>query len=228
MGPRPGEGTLIYADATHLHGPIGLVFAPNGDLITANSDAVNADPAQPSELVEFTTGGQFVGQFSVDPANGGAFGLAVSTTFSSTLNLNQGDLNEVTAGTLQIGSTADTGGITVDSAITAPAGWSTLDLENGGEITDNGTAANTITVGSLAVRSGGGVNLDTAVTDLAFSNTSTAVAIRNTGALTITTVDGLTTSTNTGSTTTLTATSPMTFAVNTTSAGTITAMTTNG
>ncbi|HET6881477.1 MAG TPA: CHRD domain-containing protein [Pirellulales bacterium] len=74
-----GEGTVVFADATHLHGPIGLVLAPNGDLITANSDAVNADPNQPSELVEFTKTGQFVGQFSVDPANGGAFGLAVGT-----------------------------------------------------------------------------------------------------------------------------------------------------
>ena len=54
-------------------------MAPNGDLITANSDAVNADPNQPSELVEFTTTGQFVGQFSIDPNNGGAFGLALSS-----------------------------------------------------------------------------------------------------------------------------------------------------
>jgi hypothetical protein len=73
-----GKGTVVYADVTHLHGPIGLVLAPNGDLITANSDAVNADPNQPSELVEFTPTGQFVGQFSVDPNTGGAFGLALS------------------------------------------------------------------------------------------------------------------------------------------------------
>ena len=63
----------------HLHGPIGLVLAPNGDLITANSDAVNADPNQPSELVEFTPTGQFVGQFSIDPNNAGAFGIALSS-----------------------------------------------------------------------------------------------------------------------------------------------------
>jgi len=71
-----GTGAVVYADPAHLHGPIGLVQLPNGDLVTANSDAVNTDPNQPSELVEFTTAGQFVGQFSMDPANGGAFGIA--------------------------------------------------------------------------------------------------------------------------------------------------------
>jgi hypothetical protein len=70
-----GTGRVVFANATYLHGPMGLVLAPNGDLITANSDAVNTDPNQPSELVEFTTKGRFVSQFSVDPANGGAFAL---------------------------------------------------------------------------------------------------------------------------------------------------------
>jgi uncharacterized protein (TIGR03118 family) len=74
-----GRGTVVYADPAHLHGPMGLVLAPNGNLIVANADAVNTDPNQPSELVEFTKTGQFVGQFSVDPATGGAFGLAVGT-----------------------------------------------------------------------------------------------------------------------------------------------------
>jgi len=51
------------------------VLAPNGHLLVANSDGNNADPNQPSEIVEFTIGGQFVTQFSVDPNNGGAFGV---------------------------------------------------------------------------------------------------------------------------------------------------------
>ena len=72
MGHRGLSG---YA---HLRGPLGLVLAPNGDLITSNGDAVNADPTQPSELVEFTPQGKFVGQFSIDPSEGAAFGLAVS------------------------------------------------------------------------------------------------------------------------------------------------------
>jgi uncharacterized protein (TIGR03118 family) len=73
-----GKGTVVFADQAHLHGPVGLVLAPNGDLIAANGDGVNADPTQPSELVEFTPKGQFVGQFSVDPGTDGAFGLATT------------------------------------------------------------------------------------------------------------------------------------------------------
>jgi uncharacterized protein (TIGR03118 family) len=73
-----GTGSVVYQDNAHLRGPLGLVLAPNGDLITSNGDAVNADPAQPSELIEFTPGGKFVGEFSIDPAEGGAFGIAVT------------------------------------------------------------------------------------------------------------------------------------------------------
>jgi uncharacterized protein (TIGR03118 family) len=73
-----GTGPVVYQDNAHLRGPLGLALAPNGDLITANGDAVNPDPNQTSELVEFTPGGQFVGQFSIDPAAGGAFGLAAT------------------------------------------------------------------------------------------------------------------------------------------------------
>ncbi len=70
-------GKIIYQDNVHLHGPIDLVLAPNGDFLVANSDGSNVDPNQPSEIVEFTTGGNFVTQFSVDPNNGGAFGIGL-------------------------------------------------------------------------------------------------------------------------------------------------------
>ena len=60
--------------------PTGLVEAPNGDFLVANSDVINADPKQPSEIVEFAKGGQFVRQLSVNPAEGGSFGLAVSAS----------------------------------------------------------------------------------------------------------------------------------------------------
>jgi hypothetical protein len=73
-----GNGTVIYQDNEHLHGPLGLVLAPNGDLITANGDAINPDPNHFSEIVEFTPTGQFVGQFQIDPVVGSAFGLDVA------------------------------------------------------------------------------------------------------------------------------------------------------
>ena len=73
-----GPGRVIYNDPVHLHGPLALALAPNGHLITANGDAVFADPSQLSEIVEFTEGGRFVGQFQIDTAVGSAFGLAVT------------------------------------------------------------------------------------------------------------------------------------------------------
>jgi hypothetical protein len=71
-----GKGTLVFADPTHLHGPLGLMIAPNGNLVTANADPdAHVDPTQPSELVEFTVKGTFVRQFSIDPNNGSAFAI---------------------------------------------------------------------------------------------------------------------------------------------------------
>jgi len=75
-----GTGTVVYEDPTHLHGPIGLALAPNGDLLTTNDDAVKVDVNQPSELIEFTTTGQFVGELSLDLALGAAFEVVVVST----------------------------------------------------------------------------------------------------------------------------------------------------
>jgi len=69
------KGTPIFA-SPQLRGPLALVFAPNGNLLTANGDAVNGDPTHPSEIVEFTKSGAFVRQFNVDASQGGAFGIA--------------------------------------------------------------------------------------------------------------------------------------------------------
>jgi hypothetical protein len=72
------KGTLIFDDSTHLHGPLGLVLAPNGDLISSQGDAVNPDPNQQSEIVEFTKSGTFVTEFAVDSTAGAAFGIALN------------------------------------------------------------------------------------------------------------------------------------------------------
>ena len=69
------QGTLVFSDP-HLRGPLGLAFAPNGHLLTANGDAVNADPTHPSEIVEFTVSGKFVRESNFDAFQGAAFGIA--------------------------------------------------------------------------------------------------------------------------------------------------------
>jgi hypothetical protein len=75
-----GTGSVVFSDNDRLRGPLGLVLAPNGDLITANGDAINTGGLQ-NELVEFTRQGQFVTRFQVDPGAGGAaFGIAIAAT----------------------------------------------------------------------------------------------------------------------------------------------------
>jgi hypothetical protein len=70
------KGTLVFSDP-HLRGPLVLAFTPLGNLLTTNGDAVNPDPTHPSEIVEFTKGGQFIGESNIDASQGGAFGIAV-------------------------------------------------------------------------------------------------------------------------------------------------------
>lgn len=74
-----GMGHVVVQDQTHLHGPLGLALASNGDLISTQGDAVNPDPNHQSEVVEFTPEGRFVSEFSVDPVAGSAFGIALKT-----------------------------------------------------------------------------------------------------------------------------------------------------
>jgi hypothetical protein len=73
-----GMGHVIYADNAHLHGALGLAEAPNGHLLVTNNDTINSDTTQPSEIVEFTKQGEFVKEISVDPMQGGSFGLAIN------------------------------------------------------------------------------------------------------------------------------------------------------
>jgi len=69
-----GRGATVFSDS-RLRGPLALRFAPNGNLLTANGDAVNGDPLHPSEIVEFTRSGHFVREYNVDASQGGAFGI---------------------------------------------------------------------------------------------------------------------------------------------------------
>lgn len=87
------QGRLIFTNS-NLRGPLGLRLAPNGDLLAANGDAVNADPAHPSEIVEFTPSGRFVREYNVDAGQGGAFGL--DAVIDSDGRLNYAAVDDVT------------------------------------------------------------------------------------------------------------------------------------
>jgi hypothetical protein len=75
-----GPGRILFSDQSHLHGPLGLALAPNGDLLIANGDVTNADPKQPSEIVEITQKGAFVGQFSTFAQPAAPFGIGVGVS----------------------------------------------------------------------------------------------------------------------------------------------------
>jgi hypothetical protein len=91
----------VFADQQVLHGPLGLTLSPNGNLITANGDAVFAGGTQ-NDLVEFTENGIPVATSQLDGGlAGAAFGMA-STSSQGTVRFAAVDdnLNTVTIWTL--------------------------------------------------------------------------------------------------------------------------------
>ncbi len=87
-------GKQVFA-GSELRGPLALRFAPNGNLLAANGDAVNADVLHPSEIVELTTRGQFVREYNVDAAQGGAFGI--DTVLSGPAAFDYAAIDDVTS-----------------------------------------------------------------------------------------------------------------------------------
>jgi DNA-binding beta-propeller fold protein YncE len=97
-----GTGFVVFEDQTNLHGPLGLVLAPNGNLITANGDGVNAGGTQ-NLFVEFTKEGTLVSTYQLDGgALGAAFGIATSSSQEAVhFAAVDDDLNTVTVWTLR-------------------------------------------------------------------------------------------------------------------------------
>jgi hypothetical protein len=94
--PAPvNKGTVAFSDP-HLHGPLALVFSPTGTLLTANGDAVDDDPAHPSEIVEFTTAGEFIRELNIEATEGGAFGLAINTNTDGSTIFNFAAVDDIT------------------------------------------------------------------------------------------------------------------------------------
>ncbi len=126
-----------------------------------------------------------------DGAGAQGFSQANGTTIQTT---NAG----ATAISITVGGT---GGAGLAALQTGGAGRTTVTA--GGAISDTNAAAANITGGSAALSGVGGIGsgnaLETAITNLAFSNTTSgSVEVVNTGALTIASVGALTTSSSTG------------------------------
>lgn len=97
-----GTGFVVFADQTHLHGPLGLTLGPNDHLITANGDGVNAGGTQ-NDLVEFTKEGVLVATRQLDSGPlGAAFGIASTSSHGSIrFAAVDDDLNTLTIWTLR-------------------------------------------------------------------------------------------------------------------------------
>ena len=209
-----GAGHTFTLDS----GPGGGIAANGGNITIAADDMViNNGVNANSGIVTLEQAGTTTRAISL---GAGATGLGIGNA----------ELGQVTASIVRIGRSDNAGNITVDGAVTSHVGFSTLSLISGGAITD-AVAADTITVNNLAVRAAAGISLDTVVPHLGVRNsTSGNVRVANTGATILTAVDTVDGSAGNqqgnfagGGTTTFSAASPFTFAIDFTSAGTVTA-----
>jgi hypothetical protein len=220
-----------HIDTTHNFGNP----APGGANINLSADNMALNNNSPSSTINAGTGG-ILTLMPFTPANTIAVG---GPDAAGQLGIDDNDLSNVTAKAVRIGSTAQTGAVTVDGTINTHAGYSTIDLiaaGSGGAITQT---TGSIAVSNLALQASAGIGSSGAIQvvgpiSVAFRNsTSNNVKITSTGAMTINTVDQLDGTAGhtignfaSGGTETLQASSPMTFAASDTSSGTITATTT--
>lgn len=229
-----GNDASIFAngsgggDVTLIAGPDALVRvnAGFGTVIFSASGDVRIDGDR-FALSGSSSIGAPGGSVTFQPVTAGRdINLGSATDVGANLlELSEVELDRINTPLLRIGN-SQSGLITLSTQLTGTS-YQTLSLIGAGLIDGTVGEQTDITVGSLAVRTGiGGIGsldeIDTAVTNLAYANAGGAVNFFNTGDLFITTVDGLTSSTNLGTTTTITAASPITFLVDTFGIGTMT------
>ena len=215
---RTYNGTLTSTHTGNIPditaGAVNLSQSP-ASATGAFGTAANPLLVQTSTLTANLTAG--LGSINVTNVTaGGNLAVTAAKTLGGPINL------AVNGGNLT--TTATTG-----TDISAPGSTVTL-TASGAVLSGTPAGVTDVSAGNLAIIAGAGIGsaanpLKTAITNLAFQNTGGSVTLVNTGGLTITAIGSLLTSSNTGTTTSLTAMSPMTFAVNTTSAGTLTALT---
>jgi hypothetical protein len=188
-------------------------------VLTADDMAINAG-------ISAGTGTVILTPFTV------ARTVDLGTNSAGNLGLTDVELDRVTAGILQIGSALPqlTGNIINTSPITQfGSGYATLLLNTTGAVTNNGGS---ITGTNLGIFAGAGIGtagtaLATQISNLDFKNANTGVVnVLNIGGLSITNVAGIGSAANSavgGAVVLATTGGPITFAVNTSSAGALTA-----
>ncbi len=214
-----GTGTTTF------HGTSGTGIGGDLNVIT-NAIAVNSEVIVTAGTVNLHA------QNAIDVNTGGGIDAGASTVTISANQDNTDDQGFTQAGGTTIrtmNATADAISISVGgtggAAIAALQGDTTsgrVTITAGRAITDNNDAAMNITANAAVLTAVGGIGsdnaLETTISSLAFHNIDSGnVRISNTGGLTVANVGSVPTSSNVGNTT-LTATSPITFAADTTQA----------
>ena len=245
--PLPaGTGGTVDIDAADTV-TVGTILANGGPSNASNGGIVTVDAGGDIDLSDVNVSGNSaftVFTASLDGGDGGS--VTVSSTAGSVavtnILANAGNGDDATDGgdggaiSLTSGGTGD---VTIRGTISSVAGVGggsggtngtdgTVLITSAGAIVDASAGENAnIIAGAAALRAASGIghadDIDIDVSDLAFANT-TANNVQITdlaGGLTINSVDGLLTSSNTSGDVTLVAASPVTFAVDMTAAGDI-------
>jgi hypothetical protein len=198
---------------------VGIVEGDFG--VVTNNSAINltADAMNFQQQVNAGTGIVTLSSFS--PTQAIALGVANQ---AGLLGLTAFALAEVTASVLRVNGN---GNISLAGTVARHAGYNTLSLTTGNNISQ--TAA--LSVANLALNSESGIALTNSGNDvdtLAFTNAGGAVSYTDSNALTIGAVDGIASSSNTGTATTISVAGNLFLAVGLSSSGTTTLTSTTG
>lgn len=224
-----------------LNGTATLQATGTGNIALTSDDLAIAGTATISASDGLANGNNVVTIQNFTP--GRPIMLGINT--AGTLGVTESELDRVKAETLRIGrnDASGSGNITLKALVdlttaSTPGGFTvpTLHLLTAGGVIDGISTSTNLQVQSLAIEAATGIgstnDLSLSVTNLAFRNTTSGnVQITNQGALTITAVDTVNGTAGheignfaVGGTTPLAARSPITFAINTSSVGPLSAL----
>ncbi len=246
-GSDPGVADVL-GNVVTLY-TVGSGSIGNGGPFELNANVLNATSADNSTVRITDTAGGFAagliqgGTVTLIAENGGSItslagdagvpdivGFIINVYVDGAGTIGNGGPLEIDAQAALTAGTAggninivDTAGDLPIALVNAGAGMAILQSLAGGIIAINpADGIADVIASSLRLNAQTGIDLETQVTNLAFTNVANAVQITNDGALNITSVLGQATSFNTGTTTTISASTAITLAVNLTSFGTLT------